>query len=170
MRDQELIAVGRVVTTHGLRGELRLQLFNPDSTSIQPGAQVILRRNGDETCHQVLSVRPHKRVQLVILEGCNSIEQAETLVGADVYVCKDDLPPAGPDEIYHFELVGMKVVTTTGELLGTVAEVLAVGSNDICVVRHGAREYLIPMIADVIKQLDRPHHCLVVEPLPGLLE
>jgi 16S rRNA processing protein RimM len=170
MRDQELIAVGRVVTTHGLRGELRLQLFNSDSTSIQPGAHVVLRRNGDETRHQIVSVRPHKRVQLVIFEGCDSIEQAETLVGAEVCVSKDDLPPAGPDEIYHFELVGMNVVTTAGELLGTVAEVLTAGSNDVCVVRTGAREYLIPMIADVIKQMDRPGRRLVIEPLPGLLD
>jgi 16S rRNA processing protein RimM len=170
MSEQDLIAIGRVGTTHGLRGELRVQLFNPDSTAIQPGAEVVLRRHDRETRRQVRSVRPHKRLLLVIFVDCASIEDAEGLVGSDVCVAKDDLPPVGAGEIYHFELVGMAVVTTTGEDLGTVAEVLAVSSNDICVVRNGPREYLIPMIADVIKQVDRERRRLVIEPLPGLLD
>lgn len=170
MSDQDLIAVGRVATTHGLRGELRVQLFNPDSTVIQPGADIILRHNGRETPHHVRSVRPHKRVLLVIFESCDSIDDAEALVGAEVCIAKTDLPPTGEDEIYHFELIGMAVVTTGGVDLGTVAEVLAVSSNDVCVVRDGSREYLIPMIADVIKQVDRKARRLVVEPLPGLLD
>lgn len=170
MSGQDSIAVGRVVTTHGLRGELRVQLFNPDSTSIQAGGEITLRREHHESRHRVLSIRPHKRVLLVILEGCGSIEDAEALVGSEVRVSKNALPPAGPDEIYHFELIGMRVVTTGGEELGTVAEVMAPGSNDICVVRAGTREYLIPMIADVVKEVDRNARKLVIEPLPGLLE
>lgn len=170
MSDQDLIAVGRVGTTHGLRGELRVQLFNPDSTVIQPGVEIILRREDRESRYRVRSARPHQRVVLVILEGCESIDAAEALVGTEICVAKDQLPPAGPDEIYHFELVGMTVVTINGEDLGTVAEVLAVTSNDVCVVRSGAREYLIPMIADVVKEVDRKGRRLVIEPLPGLLD
>jgi 16S rRNA processing protein RimM len=170
MSDEELIAVGRVVTTHGLRGELRVQTFNPDSTAVRAGAEIILRHRGRESPHRVLSARPHKRVFLVVLAGCDSIEDAETLVGAEVCVPRKDLPPPGPNEAYHFELEGMTVVTTAGEPLGTVAEVLALGSNDICVVRDGAREHLIPMIADVVKEVDRKARRLVIEPLPGLLD
>jgi len=170
MDDQELVAVGRVATTHGLRGELRVQLYNPDSTSVRSGAKVVLRRDGQETVHTVVSARPHKRILLTTVEGCSSIDDAESLVGAEVCVRRVDLPPTGPDEVYHFELVGMQVVTTGGEELGTVAEVMTPGGNDVCVVRKGAREYLIPMIADVVKEVDRAGGRLVIEPLAGLLD
>ena len=170
MSDPDLLAVGRIVTTHGLNGELRVQLFNPDSTLIQPGAEIVLRRDGGDSPRRIATVRPHKRVLLVTLTDCDSIEAAEALVGAEVCISKEDLPEIGPDEVYHYELVGMTVVTTNGEVLGAVAEVLSAGSSDICVVRQGTREYLIPMIADVIKEIDRPGRRLVIEPLPGLLD
>lgn len=170
MSDQDLIAVGHVVTTHGLHGELRVQLFNPDSLALQPGGDITLRTERATSRHRIRSLRPHKHVLLIIFEGCASIEAAQALVGAEVCIAKSELPPTGPDEIYHFELVGMRVVTTGGEELGTVAEVMAPGSNDICVVRDGHREYLIPMIADVVKELDREGRRLVIEPLPGLLD
>jgi 16S rRNA processing protein RimM len=170
MGDQELIAVGRVVTTHGLRGEMRIQLYNPDSTSIQPDEDIILRRGNEESTHRVVAVRPHKRVLLVTLEGYDSIDASEGLIGCDVCVPKADLPPVGDDEVYHFDLLGMDVFTTGGENLGSVAEIMPLGSHDVCVVRLGKREYLIPMIADVIRQIDRDNRRLVVEPLPGLLD
>jgi 16S rRNA processing protein RimM len=169
-RDSPLIAIGRVVTTHGLQGELRIRLFNPDSTAIRPGTELILQHERRETRHRVHSVRPHKRVILVVLEGCDSIEQAEVHVGADACIARSELPVLGPDEVYHFELIGMTVVTTSGEELGTVAEVMAAGSSDVCVVRNRAREHLIPMVADVIQQIDRVGQRLVIEPVPGLLD
>lgn len=168
--DEELIAVGRIVNTHGLRGEMRVQMFNPDSTAVQPDTEVVLRHKGDNAPHLIRSVRPHKRFLLVILEGCDSIDQAETLVGAEVLIPKSALPAPGPNEAYHFELEGMTVVTTSGDQLGTVNEVMAVSSNDVCIVRNGEREYLIPMIADVVKKVDRDARVLIIEPIPGLLD
>jgi 16S rRNA processing protein RimM len=170
MGDEDLIAVGRVVTTHGLNGELRVQLFNPDSTSLRAGGTITLRADQNESRRRILSVRPHKRVLLMILDGCASIEEAQPLIGAELCITKGELPETGPDEIYHFDLVGMRVVTTGGEELGTVAEVMSPGSNDICIVRDGQREYLIPMIADVVKEVDRLGRRLLIEPLPGLLD
>jgi 16S rRNA processing protein RimM len=169
MSDQ-LIAVGRVVTTHGLRGEMRVQLYNPDSTSIQPNADIVLRRADDDSIHHVVAVRPHKRVLLVTLEGYDSIEASQALVGCEVCVPKSDLPPVAEGQVYHFDLLGMDVVTTSGENLGSVAEIMALGSHDVCVVRRGNRESLIPMIEDVIKQIDRDNRRLIIEPLPGLLD
>jgi 16S rRNA processing protein RimM len=168
--DDGLIAVGRIVNTHGLRGELRVKLFNPESTAIHSGSEIVLRRDGNESSHRVETTRPHKRFLLVTLAGCGSIDAAEPLVGTELCVAKSELPPAGPDEIYHFDLVGMQVVTTTGEDLGEVVEVMAIDSNDVCIVRGDEGEHLIPMIADVVREIDREQRRLVIEPLPGLLE
>lgn len=168
--DGDLVAVGRIVTTHGLRGEVRVHLFNPDSTTLRAGSEIVLQRGGEQSLHRIQAARPHKRVVLVTLEGCESIAIARTLVGSEVCVVKSQLPPAGPGEAYHFELLGMRVVTTRGEDLGMIVEILSLASNDVCVVRRGEHEHLIPMIADVVKEIDRQHCRLVIEPLPGLLD
>lgn len=167
---EHLIALASVVTTHATRGELRLRLFNPTSTALATGSTVVLRRGNERQVHTVRTVRRHGVSLLVAFEGCESMSAAEALIGFEVCMRAQDLPPAGSDEIYHYELLGMTVVTTAGVEIGTVAEVMPVASSDICVVRDGQREYLIPLIADVVKQLNREQRRLVIDPLPGLLE
>jgi len=95
---------------------------------------------------------------------------AEALIGSTVAVPRAQLPPMAPEAVYHIDLIGCAVRTTTGEELGTVAEMIVTGSNDVCVVRSATRECLIPLIADVIDRLDVPARMIVVRPVPGLLD
>jgi 16S rRNA processing protein RimM len=167
---EELIALGYVNKTHATRGELRLRLFNPASTVLAAGSRVVLRRGAERCERSVRAVRGHGQALLLTLEGCESMSAAEALIGYELCVRQADLPPVATGEIYHYELVGMIVVTTAGVEIGTVSEVMSIASNDVCVVRAGGREHLIPLIADVVKQLDREQRRIVIEPLPGLLE
>jgi 16S rRNA processing protein RimM len=170
MTMETLIALGKVVNAHAIHGELRLRLFNPASTVLAPGSMIVLRRGNEQQQRRIVSVRPNKRVLLLRLEGCESMTAAEALIGFEVCVPAGDLPATAPDEVYHYQLLGMTVVTTTGHEVGVVADVFATGGNDVCVVRAAAKEHLIPLIADVVKQVDREHLRLVIDPLPGLLE
>jgi 16S rRNA processing protein RimM len=165
-----LIALGQVVGPHATRGELRVRPFNPDSTTLRAGCTVVLRRGQDCEERRVTAIRRHKHYLLVTLHGCDSMNAAEDLKGRDVCVRDTDLPDIGPDEIYHFELVGMTVITTTGEDLGTVAEVMGTPSNDICIVRSLEREHLIPLVDSVVIEIDRQLRRLLIDPVPGLLD
>jgi 16S rRNA processing protein RimM len=165
-----LIPLGPLVNVHATRGELRLLPYNPGSTSLCAGSQVVLRRGNDRHSCRVSAVRRHKRFVLVTLEGCASMAAAEALVGYEVCLHEADLPPLGANEVYHYELVGMTVVTTAGAEIGRVAEVLTTPSHDICVVRSAEQEHLIPLVGDIVTQVDRPHRRLVIDPPPGLLD
>ena len=167
---EPLVPLGQIVNTHALRGELRVRLYNPSSTSLTAGMRVTLRRAAARQDYRVAGLRPHRQMILLSLEGCDSIDTAENLVGCELCVRAADLPPAGADEIYHFQLVGLAVETTSGESLGRVAEVMATGSADVCVVRGTGREYLIPLTTEVLKLLDREGGRMVIEPIPGLLD
>lgn len=164
-----LIPLGRLVNVHATHGELRLLPFNPDSATLKPGVTVILRRAIAQQQRQICAVRPHKRFLLVTFDGCDSMNAAEELVGYEVCVREAELPPAGPHEVYHYQLIGMTVLTTAGVEIGVIAEVLPLPQHDVCVVRTDAGEHLIPMIAEVVKKIDHDGHRLVIEPLPGLL-
>lgn len=150
---------------------MRILPHNPDSLTLQQRSSVLLT-GADGRCDErrVISTRRHKHFVLACFEGVTSANDAEALVGCGVAVPRAALPPPGPAAVYHADLIGCAVRTTTGESLGTVREMIVTGSNDVCVVRGGGREVLVPLVADVIAVLDTDARTIVVHPLPGLLE
>ncbi len=165
-----VVTLGRIVNTHATRGELRMLPYNPESTALHVGSVVMLQRGDDRQRRSVAGLRRHKRFLLLTLDDCDSMTAAEALVGYDVCVPQAELPPPGPESIYHFELVGMTVECINGDDVGVVADVFDTPGNDGCVVRSAAREYLIPLVADIVKEVDRARRRLVIDPLPGLLD
>jgi 16S rRNA processing protein RimM len=165
-----IVVLGALVNTHGLRGELRLLPHNPDTEAVQPGVRVLLRRGSEQHAYRVAAARRHKRFVLVTLEGVDSIAAAEALVGCELCVPRDALPSLEAGEVYHFELVGLGVVTTDGSPVGTITEVFSTPANDVCVVDAGGREILIPLIDDVLARIDVEAGVVTIVPLPGLLD
>ncbi len=80
------------------------------------------------------------------------------------------MPPLPDGQYYHHQLIGLKVRTTGGELLGSVTEVLTGRSNDNYIVRGEYGEVLIPAIEDVIKAIDLEQGYITIEPMEGLLD
>lgn len=166
-----LVELGRIVSRHGVRGELRLRPHNPASTLLLEPREVLLTRpDGSSEWRRALAGRRHKQVLLMRFDGVESAEAAQELIGCQVAVPRSALPPAGPAEVYHVDLIGCAVRTTEGALLGAVAELIVTGANDVLVVRGEGGEVLIPLVADVIDTLDAAARAIVVRPFPGLLD
>jgi 16S rRNA processing protein RimM len=166
-----LIEIGRIVNRHGVRGELRLLLHNPDSAAFDQLPDVLLRfPDGSHQYRRVSSVRRHQRFLLVKFDGVCTADDAETLRGCTVSLATDNLPPLGPQEVYYQDLVGCVVRVEDGQELGSVCEVFPTGSNDVCVVREGEREHLIPLIEDVVVRLNVSRGEIIIRLLPGLLD
>jgi len=166
-----LIALGRLVNVHATRGELRLLLYNPDSHTLARGTQVTLRRGNEEIRSEIVALRPHKRFLLVTLRGCDSMSAAEHLVGMELLVPDSQLPPLKENEVYHYQLVGMRVEDEVGADIGVVEKVMPLPGADVCVVRSPTgKEHLIPMVGHFVKKLDREGRRLVIRPVPGLLD
>jgi len=144
--------------------------YNPESTLAAALPTLLLRAPEGVKELRVAAARPHKRFLLIRFEGIEDADQAAPLVGSEVLVRPEQLPPLGPDEAYHVELIGCAVETEEGEPLGNVVDILVTGANDVCVVRDGQRESLIPLIDDVIVRLDTGAGRIVIRPLPGLLD
>ncbi len=169
--DNALVELGAIVNRHGLRGELRLLPHNPASEIADAAEELMLvHRDGRRESRRVRGARRHKLFVLLTLDGVDDADAAEALIGCKVAVPRSALPPAGPDAAYHADLIGCAVHTDAGIALGTVHEVMAMPSNDVLVVRGAGREHLIPLIADVIAELDVAARRVVITPLPGLLE
>ena len=169
--DPTAVAVGDIVAAHALRGQVRVRAYQPPAPSLTAGRDVLLEHRGVwREAHVVTAGRHGHGLVLVTLDGVHDRDAAEALVGARVLVRQADLPPPEPDEFYHHELLGFRVVTDDGRELGTVAETMVTGLNDVWVVRDGRREHLIPVIADVVHEIDRTARRITIHPMPGLLD
>ncbi|MGH7894224.1 MAG: ribosome maturation factor RimM [Candidatus Binatia bacterium] len=168
--DATAVAVGEIGSPHGLRGGVRFWSYRPGAPSVTPGCRVLLERDGTWLAATVADIAAHGRGMLLVLEGIADRTATEALTGMRVLVRAADLPRLDPDEFYHHEVHGFAVVTTDGRALGTIAETLSTGLNDVWIVRGGDREHLIPIIADVVREIDRDSRRVVIEPMPGLLD
>jgi 16S rRNA processing protein RimM len=118
---------------------------------------------------RVSQVRRTSERILLRWEGISSMDGVQPLVGCELCVPRQDLPPPGTGEVYWFDLEGLAVLTQEGEFLGRVVDFFPTGSNEVLVVRQGEREILLPFIKDVILSIDETQGCVRVRALPGLL-
>ncbi len=142
---------------------------NPSSSTLSKGTEVELRLQGGRQIRQIAGVRRHKVFLLLSFAGIEDRSAAEALVGAELWVRVEQLPPLGEGEFYLHELRGMEVVTTSGERVGEVVDVWPAPAGDVLVVGCGGRESLVPMVDTFIKQVNRQTRQILIDPIPGLL-
>ncbi len=142
---------GRVSGVFGLRGEVRLHLENRASTALHRGAEVWLRAPGGRTWRAQVRTRPGAGGRVLAqIEGISDRTQAEALRGTELWIPREVLPPLGPDEFYHADLIGMEV-RCGGTNLGRVQAIHAYGPVEI-VELDGAR--YLPVTRDRIVSID----------------
>jgi len=169
----DYLMVGRVERPHGLRGRLRVQLFSRESELV-PGATVYLSQGAAAPAggpRRVKSVAPSKGAAVLItLAGVDTPEAAEALRHATVWMVRQDLPSLEAGAYYVVDLIGLRVETVAGKVLGELVDVLETGAADVYVVRGEAGETLLPATREVVREVDVAAGRIVVEPLPGMVE
>ena len=157
--------VGRILRSWGMRGELRVQVLTDSPHRFQRSHRLYARG----APYAIQRSRRHKSGLLLKLEGIDSPQAADALRGALLEVPESEVPSLPEDSYYHFQVLGLNVVTTQGEALGEVVDILSTGSNDVYVTRGPRGDVLVPAIADVVKSVDLERGLVTIEPLPGLL-
>jgi 16S rRNA processing protein RimM len=165
------IAIGMITSAHGLRGEMKVELHTDFPERFAPGVVIYLGEPLDEAT--IKTARPHQGQVLLQLDSINDRTQVDALRGVWIFIPEDEAVDLEEDTYYVHDIIGLSVQTTSGELLGTVAQVLFTGANDVYVVEtpgEKPREILLPAIDEVIKAVDLDQGILTVELLPGLLD
>ncbi len=165
LSELDFITIGKILAPWGLEGKVKVELITDFPERFAPAAQVYVNRQS----MTIDSTEWRKGKVIVKLNAVGSIEAAEKLRGQLVEIHSSQVHPLPEGQYYHFQLIGLEVRTTQGELLGNIAEILTTAGNDSYVV-HGARgEVIIPAIEDVVKSVDLARGYMVIEPLEGLL-
>ena len=165
------LEVGYVARVHGLKGELAVRTFDPDSDALTSVRRLVLRlRSGEEREIAVSSARRAADATLVSLEGVGSRSAAEAFKSATVLVHREDLPPPAEGEWFQGDLVGLEARTADGTVLGRVTEVWNTGPvPNLVIERAGAEQLVVPFVDEFVPEVDVRAGVLVVRP-PEMLE
>lgn len=160
------VPVGRIVGFHGVRGALRLESWtHPRSQIFEYTPWILTLASGEQRAFSTLRGQAHGKGLLVELPGIDNREQAQSFLGAQIMIAREQLPKLDAGEYYWTDLEGLEVVTPSGVGLGRVHHLLATGANDVLVVRDDSgRERLLPYVrGQYVKEVDLAAARMVVD-------
>lgn len=160
-----LVVVGIILGPHGVQGELRVRVLS----------EVPHRFNQGETLYvasqplQILSSSRGRSDNLIIkLQGIDTPSAARELAGQELSCMADSAPDLPENEYFHYQLMGLQVITEEGEHLGRITEIIVTGSNDVYVVSGDKGDILLPALSQVVRQVNLEAGTMVVLLMDGL--
>ncbi len=174
MKDGQVV-LGRTVGAHGLRGELRVRIFGDGPDNLARHSEVWLASSESDSNPRRYAVkgvgsgRTHE-VRLA-LEGVGDRDAAQEMKGLLVLGTTENLESLPEGEYYWHELVGCRVESREGRIVGTVREIWETGAHDVLVVEaEDGRQHLVSTARELVPEIDPEAGRIVIEELPGLLE
>ncbi len=150
-----MVIMGRVASAFGIKGWLKIQPFSEYVDSLLGYKTWYLgHENGPWRAVTVVQCETHDKTLAVQFPDCPDRTAAEKLKGLLIAVPRSSLPEQEEGEYYWADLIGMSVINEAGETLGTVAELLETGANDVLIVKGSGPDVLIPFLKNVIKHVD----------------
>lgn len=166
-----LVGLGRISGVHGLRGALKLRADAATATTDPAVIAALGEVEIGGLRHRVLDADRLKGQILLRLEGIQTRDQAEALIGQEVKGESGRFPPLPPGEYYWFQVLGLPVLQAAdGTLLGHLWEIIPTPGHDVYVVRQGEKELLLPAVEEVITEINLEEGWIKVAPPPELLE
>ncbi len=163
----EILEIGKVVNTHGIRGELKIQPWCDDPAIFDELEYIYI---GGEK-YNITRSRFHKTCEIVAVEGINNINEAELLKNKIVTIEREMLGELPEGTYYIADIIGLEVRSTNGNILGVIDNVISTGSNDVYEVkREGKKPLLLPVIDEVINEVNLSDGYVSVTLIKGLAD
>ena len=166
---KQFLEIGKIVATQGIRGEVRCQYYC-DSAEVLCDFDELYLDKGKTPVH-VLRAYPHKNVVVMKIEGVDTIEQAQPLIGKVLYMNRDDA--VLPEGLYFIQdIIGLTVMDIdTGQVYGKITDVYQNGASDVYSMKQpDGSELMFPCIDEVVIKTDVEGGEMLIRPLPGLFD
>ena len=161
------LVIGKLRRPHALHGEMLMEIMTDFPERIKPNNVVYV---GEEHLPmRIRSCRIYRQMLLIAFDNYHDPESIGQFRNNLVYVRTADIPPLPEGEYYHHQLLGMRVVSEDGRLLGHLIKILETGANDVYLVRtESGPDLLLPAIDSVILEINIERNEMLVHLLPGL--
>ena len=161
----EFIYIGKIVNTHGLKGEVRiLSDFEKKDKVFVPGMTIYIGRKKEKEV--INSYRHHKVFEMITMKGYSDINEIIRYKGLYVYVKKDDLK-LDDNEYLDSDLIQLNVYVD-GEVVGTVSDIRDSGHNKFLVIKTNDKDVFVPMQEEFIKEVNLKEKKIIIEPIKGM--
>ena len=167
---EDLLKVGVITTTHGVRGEVKVFPTTDDAERFLELEYVLLDTGRELRRLDIKNVRFFKNLVILKFDGIDNINDIEKYKGKDLWIPREEAQELGEDEYYIADLQGLNVVLEDGTEFGTLRDVMETGANDVYIIdsnEHG--EVLLPAIKECILDLDLEKNTMTVHLMKGLL-
>lgn len=178
----DLLQVGAIATTHGVRGEVKVFPMTDDVKRFKKLKKILLDTGKGYQELEIAQVKFFKNMVILKFKGIDNINEIEKYKGRGLFVTREQAVTCEKDEYFIADLIGLQVFTEAGELLGEIKDVLQTGANDVYVVQisenspyvqqvaNPNRELLLPAIQECIRNVDMEGRRMQVYLMPGLME
>jgi 16S rRNA processing protein RimM len=169
---QRLVVIGEITRAHGLHGEMRVTPLTDHPERFAEVTDCVLWDQARDTREpfRITGARRQGAAVLLSLAGCSTVEAASALVGRLVALPESEARPLPAGQFYPWQLEGCRVLSDDGREIGRVTRIEQSAAQDLWVVSDGAREYLIPAVAEIVLEVDVAAGRVVVQPPDRLLD
>ena len=167
----DMLQVGVITTTHGLKGEVKVFLTSDDPKRFDTLDEVILVEGARSRPLSIEHVKYFKGRPILKFKGLDRIEDVEHLRGCPLMVTRENALPLAEGEYFIGDLIGCTCYLEDGTELGKLVDVLQTGANDVYHVKTpGGRVVLIPVIPDVVRDIDLEKGEIRIFKMKGLFD
>lgn len=168
---EDLLQVGAITSTHGVRGEVKVFPTTDDVKRFSKLKEVELETPTGTTTLHIKGVKYFKQFAILKFEEYDSLNNVESIKGRKLFVTRKNAVKLQKDEYFIADLIGMKVVDPDMQAEGELTDVLQTGANDVYdITLSDGRNFLLPAIADCIKKVDMKERVITIHILEGLLD
>lgn len=165
------LEIGRIINTHGIRGEVKVMPLTDDPRRFERLAWVYINDNHTLKKFYIQRVKYQKNNVIVKFKELDSINDAEPFRNCMLVIDREMAVDLPPDTYFICDLIGLQVKTDQGQELGEIIDVMSAGGNDVYVVKGSSeKEILIPAIKQVVLKVDIEQGFVIVKLLEGLMD
>ncbi|MDD2492503.1 MAG: ribosome maturation factor RimM [Bacilli bacterium] len=167
----EYYLVGTIVTTHGIKGEVKVKLETSfPEERFKKGSKLFLKENDLYREITINSYRMHKQMALITFNNLQNINDVLGYIGKELYVDETAQINLSEDDFYYHDLIGLDAFDEKHNLLGVVSDIMEVPQGEILVItKQNGKEALIPFVDEYIKKVNLEEKCIVIRIIEGLL-
>jgi 16S rRNA processing protein RimM len=163
--------VGYILKPQGIKGEVKVDAVSSNLKRFQKLKKVHIQLKNKTRIYPIENVRVSDRFVYLKFAGVDSRSDAEALRNTEILIDKHDLIQPGDEEYFVHDLIGCQVFAENKRYIGILSDIVQMSSNDVyIVIDENGKEYLIPAIKDVVKQVDIPNKTVFIHLLEGLIE
>ncbi len=166
------LEVGKIVTTHGIRGEVKVSITTDNINRFNVGNKLLIKVNKDYKEIVIDSFRMHKNMALISFNNLTNINDVLQYVGLMLYVDRDQLNDLEDGEYYYDDLIGLDVYDKLLEngKIGVVSDVIEVPQGEILRIKlNNGKSALVPYVEEFIKEIDVENNIMIISSIEGLL-